>query len=138
MNRNAEPHVSQPQRPLDEVFLVAEEAAERHARMIGRGKQYGDRDDTGRDRRDQHGHHPAPLVAVDVLDGGPDDKGDRDGTPDREGRQRVHHADRHARSNRQPPGFPAEAERCVVRHAITSVNTRSYAAATDGTPKRSA
>ena len=67
VNRNAERDVAQPDRSLDEVFLVAEETAERHLRVVGQtGTSRPTAASRSDDRGDQEREQPAALVAVEA------------------------------------------------------------------------
>ena len=135
MNRDAERDVSQPDRSANEIFLVAEEAAERHLPMIGRREQAGDGDDAQSDAEEKQTQNPAALVPFQTANAPPDEHNGCDGEPHGQRRESVGGADGDPGGNcckREP------ARNGSSRHASTAPNTRSYAAATAGSAKRRA
>jgi hypothetical protein len=97
VDRNTEGHIAEPDRSLDEIFLVAEKAAKRHLRVIGQKEQATDGDQAQDDRGDQHRENPTAFITVDPSHGIPHEDPHGDGKPDRQRRERVHNPNAHAR-----------------------------------------
>ena len=131
LQRNAERQVAKPEAAFDEILLVAEEAAERHLRVIGQQEEAGHCYETQRHRGDEHPRHSPALDRIQAARGVADDRHDRDREPDRQRRQRVDDTDRDARQRRTTQRLRRQGECGPPVHASASVRTRSYARATD-------